>query len=270
MRNNYIIPALSFPLGVLVIGVSLVGLYVPDFYSRATFNWQVQTLGQDMVDLLIVVPCMLISTFFAYRNNKIATTVWGGSVFYLAYTFTLYCFNVHFNQLFIAYCLCLGLSVYSTLYCMFILHKRQIYFRLTSVKTGRYVGVYFILIALLFYALWLSEIIPANMQHVTPPSLKTTGLMTNGVQVLDLAILLPAMLVIGVFLWKGSVIGFVLAPILLVFSVLMNVTIGFLQYLMVSKRVANGMAVVIIMLLLALIDLYLLLLFFKKSKVASS
>jgi len=269
MLKNKIIPVLSFLLAAMVTIVSLVGLYSPGFYSAETVNWQLQTRGQDIIDLFIVIPCLLVSALFAYNNNRIAMAVWGGTVFYLAYSFTIYCFNIHFNRLFILYCLCLGFSFYSTLYFLVTAYKEQFFFRPGKNSGTSYISIYFILIASLFYILWLAEIIPANLRNTIPNSLEETGLVTNGVHVLDLAIVLPAIVITGISLLKRKLIGFILTPLLLVFFVLMDITIAFLQYLMQKKGLAEQLSVMYVMLLLALTSSLLLVLFYRKSKTGS-
>jgi len=270
MNNNKTILILSVPLIALVIVVSLVGIYSPHFYAAETLNWQLQTKGQDIIDLYIVIPCLLASTWFAYRKNKIAAIVWGGCVSYLAYSFTIYCFSIHFNRLFIPYCLCFGLSLYSTIYFLIAEYKKDFFFKPGKNAASPYIGVYFILIAVLFYILWLSEIIPANLQNITTDSLKQTGLFTNAVHVLDLAIFLPAIIIAGTMLLRRSIMGFILSPMLLVFIILMDITISFLQYLMKIKGWADNLGVMYIMLSLAAISLVLLILFFRDSKPATA
>jgi hypothetical protein len=135
---------LSLPLAALIIIVSCVGLLTPDFYSKETLNWQAQSLWQDMIDLFLLVPCLLITSILAYRNNKAATLLWGGVVLYLTYTFALYCFDIHFNKLFVIYCLCLGLSFYSLMYFLFTKYAETRNENFENKSVIRVIGIYFI------------------------------------------------------------------------------------------------------------------------------
>src|SRR6185503_15533855 len=83
---------ISLVLAGLVIIVSLAGILIPNFYSVETPDWQAQSIGQDIVDLFVIVPCLIITSVFAYRNNRKAMLVWGGVLCYLIYTFIFYCF----------------------------------------------------------------------------------------------------------------------------------------------------------------------------------
>src|SRR5262245_26042156 len=113
----------SLPLAAVVIACSLAGMLTPGFYEKETPNWQAQSYGQDLVDLFLIVPALLV-TAVAGRKNEKSFLVWGGVVLYVAYTFVLYCFDVHFNSLFFFYCIALGLSFYACLY--FALQKDKL------------------------------------------------------------------------------------------------------------------------------------------------
>jgi len=124
-KNKKIILALSIPLGLLTILVSLTGLLSSNLYSVETPNWRAQSIGQDMIDLFLVVPCLFTSAILAFKKGKFSFLIWGGVVIYLTYTFTLYCFDLHFNKLFAVYCFCLGISFYSSLYFLFTVNPRK-------------------------------------------------------------------------------------------------------------------------------------------------
>lgn len=264
--SNKIIPILSLSLSALTIVVSCVGLFTPDFYSAETLNWRAQSVGQDMIDLFLIVPCLLITSVLAYRNKTTATLIWGGVVLYLTYTFVLYCFDVHFNKLFIVYCIGLGLSFYSFIYFLFTQCKERIRETFGNKPVARFIGTYFIIMAVLFYFLWLSEIVPAISQNVVPESISETGLFTNGVQVIDLSVILPAIFITGIFLLRRISFGLILAPVILTFFVLMDVTIGMLAVVMKVKGVENDLMLTVIMSVLAIVSLLLLIWYFKSRK----
>lgn len=260
---------LSLPLSVLLITVSCVGLLTPNFYSAETLNWQAQSIGQDMIDLFFITPCLLVTSVLAYKHNRAATMIWGGVVLYLTYTFVLYCFDVHFNKLFLLYCLCLGLSFYSLVYFLFTNHKvGKVHHENKHVT--RFIGLYFIVIALLFYFLWLSEIVPATIQNTIPKSVTDAGLFTNGVQVIDLAVILPAIFISGILLLKGISLGYILTPIILTFFVLMDITIAMLAIVMKIKGVESDLVLSVIMSVLALVSLALLIWYLKRIKTNSA
>jgi len=261
---------LSLALAALVIINSLTALLTPGFYSLETENWQAQTIGQDIVDLFFIAPCLIISSIVAHKNSRRASMFRAGVLLYLTYTYVLYCFDVHFNKLFILYCITLGLSFYAFLFFLLFHLKNTLdvekHFRNNSAI--RFTGIYFVTVAILFYLLWLAEIIPAVFQNTRPESLVETGLVTNGVQVIDLAVFLPGVFIAGMLLLKKLSAGLVLAPIILSFFILMDVTIAALNVIMNVKQVESNVGVSVIMSFLALTSVLLFIWFFKQPDTA--
>ncbi|MGD1008258.1 MAG: hypothetical protein ABR980_13630 [Ignavibacteriaceae bacterium] len=45
-------------------------------YARETFSWYVQTTGQEIVDLFLIVPLVLVTSILAYKQNCHTTVGW--------------------------------------------------------------------------------------------------------------------------------------------------------------------------------------------------
>lgn len=251
--NNYTIICLSLPLAAVVALSAIVALTSPGFYAAETLNWQLQSEGQDLADLFLVTPALLITSLLAYRQRKAAILVWAGINAYLLYTFLIYCFAVHFNPLFPVYCLALGLSFFSLIWFMVSPLQQPAVFSFSGVPR-RFTSIYFIIISVVFYLLWLSEIVPAILHGNIPASTTDTGLFTNPVHVIDLAVVLPGIFIAAVFLWKKQRIGYMLAPAILSFFILMDCTIAALILLMKGKGLEGNSGISIIMLLLAILS----------------
>jgi len=265
MQNRILIPVLSVPLAILLIVTSTVGIFTPGFYDTETLNWQAQAFGQDLVDLFLIMPCLVLTSLFAARNNRTALMLWGGVMIYLTYTFVIYCFNIHFNRLFILYCAELGLSFYGSVLFVFACWKDQK--RTIGESNGifKMTGIYFLIIASIFYMLWLSEILPAVLKNVTPPILVEAGLFTNPVHVLDLSVVLPGIFTTGILILRKNSFGLTIAPAVLMFFILMDLTIGFLVMLMYSRGLEASLAVAAGMVVTGILSTILLVLFLKKN-----
>ena len=70
-------------------------------------------MGQDIVDLFIVVPLLILSLVFVRKGKVNSYFIFSGILFYILYSFFIYSFGVHFNNLFLLYCLTLGTSLYT-------------------------------------------------------------------------------------------------------------------------------------------------------------
>ena len=168
MDTNKVILKLSLPLAALIIFASIVGLFTPGFYLAETPDWQAQSFGQDAIDLFFISPVLIVTALLATRKNKIAFLLWSGVNLYLIYTYLIYCFDVHFNSLFIVYCFILGLSFYSFMYFLFSQINKPIAKEVYYKPVVKIIAVYFLIISCLFYFLWLSEIVPAIIHHGIP------------------------------------------------------------------------------------------------------
>lgn len=225
----------------LIVVASAGGLLSAGTYSRETVSWAAQGIGQDLVNLVVIVPTLVISSLYVVRRTRPALFVLLGAMMYTIYTYSIYCFAVHFNQFFLVYCAILGLSAYATIVITSetdIAGLKSWFDHGTSARLAA--GLLFVL-ALAFSVLWLSEIVPAILRNTMPRSQQEAGLNTNPVHVLDLSIVLPGFFIASVLFWKKHTLGYLLVPTLLVFATLMDITIGFLIiYMEVRDVAANG------------------------------
>ncbi len=136
LSNLRILRILTIPLAISLIIVSIAGAFLPGTYERDAASMAAQGMGQDMVDLFLVVPLLLITLFYSARGSRVATLIYGGILFYIMYSFIIYCFGVHFNRFFLLYCATLGLSLYAFIVLMTDLGKQDVagWFRGAPVK----------------------------------------------------------------------------------------------------------------------------------------
>ncbi len=212
-----IILALSLPLLVFLVIASYSGIFITTTYARNTASFAAQGIGQDIVNLFIVAPLLLASSILFYKGNKRAMLIWAGLDLYVIYSYVIYCFAQPFNFLFLVYCAVLGFSFYAFVYLMTNSINTPIKQWYKSEKRIKLVIIFNVIIAGLFYFVWLSEVIPALISNEIPQSIIENGVITNPVHVLDMAIFLPALVITAVFLYKGNDYGFLFAPILLIF-----------------------------------------------------
>ncbi|MHA1274948.1 MAG: hypothetical protein ACTSQS_16165 [Promethearchaeota archaeon] len=224
-KHGKIILILSLLLLLFLIIASYSGIFIAETYARNTKSFAVQGIGQDIVNFFIIAPLLFISSILYYKGNKKAMFIWAGLLSYVIYTYVIYCFAQPFNFLFLVYCTILGLSFYSFLYFILKMTDKPIKDWYKNEIPIKMISIFFIIIAILFYFVWLSEIIPALINNEIPQSVIDNGVITNPVHVLDLTIFLPALLITAILLLKDNKYGYLLAPILLIFIILMSLAI---------------------------------------------
>ena len=202
-----------------------------------------------------------------YFNNKQALFLWGGAVFYILYSYALYCFAVHFNFLFLVYCIILGLSVYALIYYSMLMSTLGAAGWFDDKTPVKLIAGFLIIIAVLFYMIWLSEIIPALLNNTTPKSITESGLLTNPVHVLDISIVLPAICIIAIAIRQRKAIGFIFIPVVLVFCILMTLAIcGMIVYMYVKGFESNP-GIAIIFVVVSFLSIGFLILFLRHLKI---
>lgn len=251
----------SLPLAALVGWAALGGLLLPSTYARETASWAAQGMGQDWVDLFLVVPTLAIAGVKALRGSVRARLVLGGTLVYTLYSFLLYAFEVHFNPLFLVYCAALGLSFYALLALLFRLLREDARRWYRGPVPARVTGIFLLIIAAGFGLLWLGEVLPALLGGRDPRGLTDIGLPTNPVHVLDLSLLLPALAFTGISLLRGGALGYALGPVMLGFNVLMPLAIAGMVLVMQARGIGQGVGLAIATTGIALMSAALLLAF---------
>ena len=214
----------SVLVSVLVAITSLCGILLEQTYARETPAWAVQAVGQDWANLAVVVV-LLASTYFVRNHSLRGYLVWLGAYLYLVYAFAIYAFAVHFQFLFLAYVLVLGLSFYTLVGGLLAASPAALARALAGSPAATAASLLLFVIGAMFAALWLSEIVPNLVAGTIPQSLAETELWVNPVHVLDLAFLLPGMIATSVLLRREEFLGNLMAVPLLVFSAAMGLGI---------------------------------------------
>ena len=233
----------AFPLALLLAVASLVGILSPATYARETENWAAQAVGQDWVDLLFGVPWLVMSAWASLRGSRRARILLAGGLAYTAYELVIYAFAVHFNALFLVYCASLGLSLLSLLGVVAGLAREDAPRWFEDTVPIRTPGIFLVTIGVAFALLWLAEILPALARGSIPPSVAEAGLLTNPVHVIDLSTVLPAHVAAGVLLLRRHRAGYVAAPVVLAFGVLMALSIAGMMIVMQMRGLEQTVAV---------------------------
>ncbi|MBC8183311.1 hypothetical protein H8E88_19570 [candidate division KSB1 bacterium] len=258
-----ILTVLTVLLAVTLIIVSFFGAFVSGTYERDSASMAAQGKGQDLVDLFFVVPLLFLSLIFMQRNNKVACFIYGGTIFYILYSFFIYCFGVNFNKLFLLYCLTLGLSLYSFILFMGELNRMDVHKWFGENVPTRSIGIYLLIVAAMFYLLWFKDIIPAILNNSIPASVSDNNLLVNPVHVLDIAFALPGLIIATVLLLKKHRLGYILAPIFLVFTIILAIALTGMVIMLKLNNISENISIAFIFIFLAIISFIFLFLFLK-------
>ena len=256
---------LSVFVSILVTITISLGIFFEKTYFRETESWAVQAIGLDYANLAVVI-LLLVSTYYVSKNSLRAYLVWLGAYIYLIYAFAIYAFSVHFNFLFLIYIIILGVSFYTLVGGLTAVDTTNLSTSFLSNTKSKIVSALLMIIGILFGLLWLSEIVPSILSNKIPSSLVETGLWVNPVHVLDLALILPGMIITSVMLWRRNMLGFLMAVPLMVFSVTMGAGLISMFIISAIKGMPSSLPAGMIIGLIMLLSVYFSYLFLREVK----
>ncbi len=213
---------LSAILGLLIAASGMIGIvFEKRIYALNNPYYVAQIIGQDMANLLLLVPMLLVSVFFMRGNSRKAFLVWLGIIIYAFYIFAAYGFSLHYNNLFLVYCYAYGLSFYLLVFALVTSNVQSIQNGFPQHTPRVPVIAFLTVMGSLITAVWLSEPIPSTITGALPTVSVLNGHITSPFHLLDLGLFFPGFFVSAFLLYKKQAWGYLLAPAILVFVVIM-------------------------------------------------
>jgi hypothetical protein len=211
---------LSAVLVILMIGASVAGLRVSDLY-REPLSVAAMLRGYDLVALVIAVPLLVASLTPALRESPRGQLLWASMLTYCAYNYAIYVFGTAFNAALLLHVALFSLSVYALALALAGVDVADIAHRVRNRTPVRLIGAVLAFLAAGLGGMWVFYSLRFAVTGA-PPGESLLVLPAAGVHlgyVLDLALLVPAYAVAAVLLWRRAAWGYVLAGVLLPFTV---------------------------------------------------
>ncbi len=199
------------------------GLYYYDTVSGAA-----QQQGNDIVTLLVAIPMLAVSSWFAFRGSLRGQLLLTGTVGFFLYTYLSMSMLTAFNALFLVYVAIFTLSLYAFILCMmsFDLSTLPQHFS-ARLPRGWIAALLFIIGAFLAVA-WLGKVTTPILNGTAPALDNTT---TFVIQAMDLSLIVPLAVISAILLLRRSAWGYLLTSVF----VLKAITLG----LAVSAMIVN-------------------------------
>ena len=150
----------------------------------------------------------------------------------------------------------LGLSAYALFGSVLDMDLDEVSERLAANPRTGLVSILLLVFGLLFALQWLSDIVPSLLSGITPQSIAEIGAPVNPIHVLDLAFILPGMIVTAVTARKRSPLGLLLAAPLLTFSAAMGIAILSMFLAEHGRGVPTSVVPVVVISFVVLVSLY--------------
>lgn len=209
---------LSFIIIAFAVIASAGGLFIPGLYRDNTLiktAWH----GNDLVTLFIAIPIMIGALLFSIRGSQRAQLVWMGTLWYMVYNYIFYLYSASFNKFFLIYVALFTLSTYALIFALIKVDAKGISKKFSGRTPVKWVSGYMIFFAVLLGVLWIGSSLSFVITGQVPQDIVKTGHPTGVVYATDLSLLVPALVISAVLLWKRQPWGYVLSAIVMIKSI---------------------------------------------------
>jgi hypothetical protein len=197
----------SFVLAGLMLLQPLLGLLVSSAYRDVPWI-KAAWFGNDLVTLLVVVPMLLTATTFASAGSRRARLVWLGALAYGVYNYVYYLLGAALNVFFALYVITFVLAIATLIIGLVGTDVRGMAEGFRTRTPVRSIGGFFVFVAAglsaVWFGTWAAYVFAGRPTPVATEAFKL-------VAALDTTIIVPALAVAGVLLWRRNPWGYVLS-----------------------------------------------------------
>jgi hypothetical protein len=213
---------LSVVIAALMVAASVAGLFIDGLYrdgpwAREAFR------GGDLTTLLLAAPVLVASMVLSIRGSLRARAVWIGALAYGIYNSAYYTFGAAFNDIFLIHIALLTLSIWATALAAPSLDVRAIAAAFGAVRGIRWIGAFLVLVGVILGGLWVVLAIRFAVTGELMGEIPADGI--HLVFAIDLSLLIPALVVAGVLLWRRTEVGIVFGTAMTVMGALYQVNL---------------------------------------------
>jgi len=244
---------LSIAIALLTTVQAAGGLLFPGSYRDNAYvrtAWRVN----DLITLFLAVPILVAALILAWRGSRRAQFVWLGMLDYTLYNYAFYLFGAAFNRFFLLYAALFALSIYGLVFGLMGFDASAIDRDRLARPSVRWVSGYTLAIPLIFGSLWVTQSLRYWFTGEVPPQVVQFGHPTAIVFAIDLTLLLPAMGLSAVWLWRRRPWGLALATIVNVKGALYTFQLGVLTVFVKKAGLPANLAQLPVWFLLAMLS----------------
>ncbi len=171
----------------------------------------------DAVTLVLGIPLLLFCLRLYRRGSLRGGLALSGTLAYFLYNYGSLALGAAYNNLFLVYLALFSASFFGLVIALLSFDLRVLPAHFVPKFPRRGVGVFLIGSGIALFLIWLLlSILPALMTGSAPSEVKSyTTVITF---VLDMALIAPALIIAGRLLLRRAPLGYLLAPVLLVFT----------------------------------------------------
>jgi hypothetical protein len=260
-------PAEGQPFSFTSLRGESVTIYGRGLYRYDTISSAAQEQGQDVVTLVLTLPVLALSAFFAFRGSFRGRLLLTGTLAYFLYTYPMMAFNTAYNQLFLVYVAIFALSMYAFILAMMSFDLASLPQHFSPKLPLRAIAAFLFAAGGFLLLAWLGRIIPPLLQNTTPALENTTSLV---IQAMDLGIIVPMAILSAILLLRRSPWGYLLASVAVLKFVTYGTAVCAMGINMILSGIEGGEGLLVVFLTLTLVNLVLAFLLLKNVRVGQT
>jgi hypothetical protein len=213
---------LSGAIAVLMMVASAAGLLIDGLYRDGP--WAREALrGGDLTTIVLAAPVLIASMLFTRRGSRAAQAVWLGALAYSLYNYAYYVFGAAFNDIFLLHIALFSLSIAALVLVIGNIDVAGIADRFRGVRGASLIGGFLAVVGIVLGGLWVFLAIRFAVTGELMAGLPPDGLHT--VFAIDTSLLVPALVISGVLLWRRTARGLVFGTAMAVMGAVYQVNL---------------------------------------------
>lgn len=180
--------------------------------------------GGDVVTLVVAVPVLVLALLSVRRGSLRAQTVWIGALFYFFYTYAYAVFGSTFNDAFLLHIAVFSVSMFAIACALLTVDVGAVAAAFARNGMAKAVGIFLVIVGIGQGGLWLFIVGRNAVNGEVLPDVPVSG--QHLVFALDLALLVPMLLVSGVLLARRRPSGFLLGTAMAVMGAITQLNLN--------------------------------------------
>ena len=198
----------------ITVGGEQVEILADGIYKYNVKQWVLSGMPWDIVRLIVGIPLLILSFIFYLKGSLKATMIFIGILFSFFYQSLLCAIGWHFNALFLVYTFTFAFSLVTLSLVVFSFDINRIERTINKTFPVRAVAIFLFFIAGMLFFKCIGEIMPMLSTGVLKePFLGYYNLFD---QFIDIGIIVPFVIFVGVLLLKRNTYGFLFSTVALI------------------------------------------------------
>jgi hypothetical protein len=229
-----------------------VTIYGQGIYAYDTLSSAAQAQANDLVMLVLGLPLLAISTWLAFRGSLRGRLLLTGTLGFILYTYISMAFLAAFNALFLVYTALYSLSLFAFILSMMSFDLETLPKHFSERLPRRWIAGLLFFIGVFLLLAWLGRILPPTLGGQTPLLENATTMV---IQAMDLGLVLPLVVLAGIFLLRRSAWGYLLASVALMKGMTMGIAVSAMGINMALQDVPDSLGILIPFMVITLLNL---------------